>query len=101
MPRNIAVLRHETAPPPAKKAVRRKGRARAVLDRPPAAEGWRTTDAEEIELRRWRGSTEIIAIEALDGEHPIFGTFRTRSETGGSYEVEIHSRWLAQFLRLH
>ncbi|HWF94555.1 MAG TPA: DEAD/DEAH box helicase, partial [Xanthobacteraceae bacterium] len=58
---------------------------------PPAAEGWRTTDAQEIALRRWRGSTEIIAIEALEGEHPIFGTFRTRSESGGSYEVEIRS----------
>src|SRR6202011_6419316 len=49
------------------------------------------TDAEEIALRRGRGSTEIIAIEALDAEHPMFGTFRTRSGTGGSYEVEIRS----------
>jgi hypothetical protein len=94
MPRNLAVLRHEPAPPPAeksKKPKRRKTRARAVLDRPPAAEGWRTSDADEIALRRWRGSTEIIAIEALEREHPIFGTFRTRSETGGAYEVEIRS----------
>jgi superfamily II DNA or RNA helicase len=91
MPRNIAVLRREPPPQPTRKPVRRKGRARAVLDRPPAAEGWRTTDADEIALRRWRGTTEIIAIEALDGEHPIFGTFRSRSGTGGSYEVEIRS----------
>jgi SNF2-related domain/Helicase conserved C-terminal domain len=95
MPRNLAVLRRELPPqptkPPTKKPARRKGRARAVLDRPPAAEGWRTSDAEEIALRRWRGSTEIVAIEALEGEHPIFGTFRSRSETGGSYEVEIRS----------
>src|SRR6202011_5782846 len=49
------------------------------------------TDAEEIALRRGRGSTEIIAIEALDAEHLMFGTFRTRSGTGGSYEVEIRS----------
>jgi hypothetical protein len=67
------------------------GRARAVLDRPPSPQGWRTTDDDEIELRRWRGSTEIIAIEAMEAEHPVFGTFRTRSETGGSYEVEIRS----------
>jgi hypothetical protein len=67
------------------------GRARAVLDRPPSPQGWRTTDDDEVELRRWRGSTEIIAIEAMEAEHPIFGTFRTRSETGGSYEVEIRS----------
>jgi hypothetical protein len=91
MLRNLAVKQIERPSQPAKKPVRRKGRARAVLDRPPAAEGWRTTDAEEIELRRWRGSTEIIGIEALDDEHPIFGTFRTRSGTGGSYEVEIRS----------
>src|ERR1700730_12648381 len=91
MLRNLAVRRAARPPRPAEKAVRRKGRARAVLDRPPAAEGWRTTDAEEIALRRWRGSTEIIAIEALGGETPVFGTFRTRSGTGGSYEVEIRS----------
>jgi hypothetical protein len=66
-------------------------KARAVLDRPPAAEGWRTTDADEIALRRWRGSTEIVAIEALEAEHPIFGTFRARSGSGGAYEVEIRS----------
>jgi superfamily II DNA or RNA helicase len=94
MRRNLAVRQDVPPPPPVqklKKPVRRKGRARAVLDRPTAAEGWRTTDAEEITLRRWRGSTEIVAIEALEGEHPIFGTFRTRSETGGSYEVEIRT----------
>jgi superfamily II DNA or RNA helicase len=90
MLRNLA-LKPVEPPPPAKKPARRKGRARAVLDRPPAPEGWRTTDTEEIELRRWRGSTEIAAIEALDAEHPIFGTFRTRSGTGGAYEVEIRS----------
>ena len=94
MRQNLAVRQDARAPQPAEKPIkpkRRKGRARAVLDRPPAAEGWRTTDAEEIELRRWRGSTEITAIEALEGEHPVFGTFRTRSGTGGSYEVEIRS----------
>jgi hypothetical protein len=72
--------------PPAKRA-----RARAVLDRPPGPQGWRTTDDDEIALRRWRGTTDIVAIEAVEAEHPIFGTFRTRSETGGSYEVEIRS----------
>jgi superfamily II DNA or RNA helicase len=91
MLRSLALKPAEPPPQPAKKPVRRKARTGAVLDRPPAPEGWRTTDAEEIELRRWRGSTEITAIEALDGEHPIFGTFRTRSGTGGSYEVEVRS----------
>ncbi|HLH88954.1 MAG TPA: DEAD/DEAH box helicase [Xanthobacteraceae bacterium] len=62
-----------------------------MLDRPPSPQGWRTTDEDEIALRRWRGSTDILAIEALEAEHPIFGTFRARSGTGGSYDVEIRS----------
>jgi superfamily II DNA or RNA helicase len=69
----------------------RKARARAVLDRAPPAQGWKTTDADELELRRWRGRTEVSAIEALEPKHPIFGTFRIRSESGNSYEVEIRS----------
>src|SRR5712691_4691153 len=65
-------------------------KARAVLDRPPL-QGWRTTDEDEIALRRWRGATEIVAIEALEQDHPIFGTFRAQSGSGGFYEVEIRS----------
>lgn len=74
---------------------RRKGvrvsNARVVLDRPAPAQGWLTTDEGEIAIRRWRGRTEIIEIEALESEHPFFGTFRTRSGTGGCYEVELRS----------
>jgi superfamily II DNA or RNA helicase len=62
-----------------------------VLDKPPAPQGWRTSDAEEIELRRWRGRTEIVAIEALEPEHRLFGSFRVQSGSGGAYEVEIRS----------
>ena len=69
----------------------KKARARAVLDRPPQPQGWNTTDEEEIALRRWRGRTEITAIEELESRHPIFGTFRIRSESGRIYEVEIRS----------
>ena len=81
----------QPAPQSSKQRSVKRGRARAVLDRPPAPQGWRTTDEDEIALRRWRGTTEIVAIEAMEAEHPLFGTFRTRSETGGSYEVEIRS----------
>ena len=81
----------QPAPRSSKRRSVKRGRARAVLDRPPAPQGWRTTDEDEIALRRWRGTTEIVAIEAMEAEHPLFGTFRTRSETGGSYEVEIRS----------
>ena len=65
-------------------------KARAVLDRP-VVQGWRTTDEDEIALRRWRGRTDIVAIEALEPEHAFFGTFRAQSGSGNSYEVEIRS----------
>src|SRR5262245_27496523 len=70
--------------------VRPARKARAVLDRPPL-QGWRTSDEDELALRRWRGSTEIVAIEALEPEHPFFGTFRAQSGSGGFYEVEVRS----------
>ena len=60
-----------------------------MLDRPPPLLGWRTTDEDEVALRRWRGRTEIVAIEALEPNHPFFGTFRVQSGSGGFYEVEI------------
>src|SRR5262245_4462436 len=88
---------HAVAPDkPASRSANRRGArkrkaARAVLDRPPAPQGWRTSDAEEIELRRWRGRTEIVAIEALEPEQRVFGTFRIQSGSGGAYEVEIRS----------
>jgi hypothetical protein len=69
----------------------RPSNARAVLDRPAPAQGWLTTDEGEIAIRRWRGLTEIIEIESLESGHPFFGTFRTRSGTGGCYEVEVRS----------
>jgi hypothetical protein len=79
-----------SAPPKKARNTRRKSCARIVLERPPTL-GWHTTDEHEIELRRWRGRTEIVSIEATESEEPVFGTFRTRSGTGGAYEVEIRS----------
>jgi superfamily II DNA or RNA helicase len=70
---------------------RKRGKARAVIERPPAPQGWSTTDEDEIALRRWRGSTAIAGIEALEPEHPVFGSFRVRSDAGSVYEVEIRS----------
>lgn len=63
-----------------------------MLDRHPETQGWCTTDEQEIELRRWRGRTEIGAVVPLEPRAPVFGTFRVRSETGSScYDVEIRS----------
>src|SRR5205823_6734925 len=73
----------------AKRSKGKKGRARAVLERP-APKGWDTSDEDEIALRRWRGRTEIAAIEALEAQNPVHGTFRIRSGSS-SYEVEIRS----------
>jgi superfamily II DNA or RNA helicase len=64
--------------------------ARRVLEKPPAL-GWRTTDEDELNLRRWRGRTEIARIEALEPGYGPFGTFRVRSTSGSAYEVEIRS----------
>ena len=68
----------------------RRGRRRPV-DRAPALMGWLSSDAEEIERRRWRGRTEIDRVEALEPDSPYFGSFRVPSTGGGSYEVEIRS----------
>jgi SNF2-related domain/Helicase conserved C-terminal domain len=70
---------------------RGKRKAKAVLDRPALPPGWHSSDDHEIELRRWRGRTEILSVKALEADHPYFGTFRAQSASGGSYEVEIRS----------
>jgi hypothetical protein len=70
---------------------RGKRKAKAVLARPALPPGWDTSDDHEIELRRWRGRTEILTVKALEADHPYFGTFRAQSASGGSYEVEIRS----------
>src|SRR4051794_23724648 len=54
-------------------------------------QGWRTTDEDEIQRRQQRAASEPLAVEALEPQHPVFGTFRVSSETGSSYEVEIRS----------
>jgi superfamily II DNA or RNA helicase len=73
------------------KAKRSGAKAKKVQQRNPGFQGWNTTDAEEVERRRWRGLTEIAAVETLEPEHPYFGTFRVRSTGGASYDVEIRS----------
>jgi len=70
---------------------RSRGKAKKVQERSPGFQGWNTTDDEEVERRRWRGLTDIVAVENLEPDHPYFGTFRVRSTSGGTYEVEIRS----------
>jgi hypothetical protein len=76
------MLRSSDSLPAAKgkgRTSRARRKARAVLDRPPL-QGWRTTDEDEVALRRWRGRTEIFAVEPIELEQPIFGAFRVRSD---------------------
>src|SRR3974390_1649368 len=80
---------HAPLRPEAGRQGRASHKARAVLDRPPPVLGWRTTDDDEIALRRWRGSTEIVAVEELEPAQPFFGAFRAQSGSGGFYAVEI------------
>src|SRR5271165_5705165 len=67
---------------------KKPSKARKVLEKPQIL-GWKTSDSDEIELRRWRGRTEISKIEALEPKLGPYGTFRTSSSAGGRYEVEI------------
>ena len=68
----------------------RASKAKSVLARAPVT-GWRTSDADEIALRHWRGSTDLLDVAPLEPDHGFFGTFRARSVSGGTYEVEIRS----------
>lgn len=66
-------------------------RAQRAPERIHAAEGWRSTDEQEIERRRERGTTEPLAWTALEPDQPVFGTFRVGAVGGRQYEVEIRS----------
>jgi len=83
--------------PPNKKAFPQKtqkpshaSKAKSILKRAPIL-GWLTSDEDEIAARRWRGGTDIVEVTPIEQEHGFFGTFRARSASGGSYEVEIRN----------
>src|SRR5262249_8822916 len=90
--KNQALKNESPKDGPRKRATSGRRKAKAVLDKPAMPSGWNTTDDQEITLRRWRGTTEILSVKALESGHPYFGTFRAQSVSGGSYEVEIRSR---------
>jgi superfamily II DNA or RNA helicase len=72
------------------------GQAKNAQRRSPGFQGWNTTDAEEVERRRWRGLTDIVAVESLEPEHAYFGTFRVCSSGSATYDVEIRSLTVAE-----
>ncbi len=53
--------------------------------------GWFTSDADEIERRRWRGLNEAIRIEPQTPDDIFFGDFQAYSGSGQAYSVEIRS----------
>jgi hypothetical protein len=61
---------------------------RALAPRPV---GWRTTDADEIALRRQRAGAEPMAVRNLHSAEPIFSTFAVQSPSGSRYTVEVRS----------
>ena len=77
-------------------ARRSGGHAKQVQQKSPGFQGWNTTDAEEMERRRWRGLTDIVGVDSLEPEHPYFGTFRARSSGSASYDVEIRALTAAE-----
>ncbi|HOB98416.1 MAG TPA: DEAD/DEAH box helicase [Verrucomicrobiota bacterium] len=63
----------------------------------PSIHNWRTSDAEEINRRRWRAQTETFGIANADPRHPIFSNFRVVSPSGLTYTVEVRDLRERQF----
>lgn len=71
---------HDKKPTPA---------ARRTKLKAPKFLGWKTSDEDEIERRRWRGITDVGEFSNLEPEFGQFGTFEVASTSGSSYFVEI------------
>src|SRR5206468_12806391 len=52
---------------------------------------WRTTDQDEIELRKLRAREEQPCIRNLEPAHQIFSRFEVNSPSGMTYSVELRS----------
>lgn len=64
---------------------------RPTPDHEPKFLGWKTSDDDEVERRRWRGRTEIAAVVPLTPGDGPFGDYRVSSVGGGEYTVEIRA----------
>src|SRR5881628_1002590 len=71
--------------------VARRPSPRGLRALSPRPVGWRTSDADEIALRRERASSELMRIEILEPSEPVFSSFAVRSPSGACYEVEVRS----------
>ena len=59
--------------------------------KPPSPHDWRTSDADEVERRRFRAQTEQMRIRNLEPQYPVYSNFEVKSASGLSYRVEIRS----------
>ncbi len=55
----------------------------------PAAQDWRTTDAQEIFRRQLRAMEEPMGIRNLEAAHGVFSNFSVKSDSGMIYQVEV------------
>ena len=72
----------------AQRAKQRKSN-RAKGTKAPTYLGWSTTDAQEVDRRRWRGRTQVFGYERLEPDFGHFANFQVDASWGGSYTVEI------------
>lgn len=79
---------------PAKKRARQPGASAPGL--PPATD-WRTSDADELAVRKLRAKAERHWITNLAPEHPILSNFEIRSPSGMTYRAEIRDLPSRQF----
>ncbi|MBI4661335.1 MAG: DEAD/DEAH box helicase [Verrucomicrobia bacterium] len=63
----------------------------------PSPHNWRTTDADEIDRRRFRARSESFSITNLEPRFPIFSNFKVKSGSGMSYSVEVRDVRNRQF----
>src|SRR2546425_2563824 len=73
------------------RSVARRPSPRSLRALAPRPVGWRTTDADEIALRRERATSELMHVKSLEPSERVFATFAVRSPSGACYEVEVRS----------
>lgn len=69
----------------------KSSKAKSVENTKLSIVGWKTSDADEIELRRTRAKIEKLQIENLEPQYHPFSTFSVYSRSGATYRVEIRS----------
>ncbi len=55
----------------------------------PSPHNWKTTDEDEIAMRRLPARAESLRVRNLDARYPIFSNFAVKSGIGLTYSVEI------------